>query len=333
MPAHSQVEYWVIVSPAGQRPRGLKAARHRFDALQRILSLNRRDTLALKTTGTVLALPRGATLGTRRGMRDGMLVSQTRLRAWERAEILRSVSEAAHTDSTLRASERLVARYSRPPAGTPYPLEYSFHLLGEAQGKRVVDFGCRSGGNVLLLARRGARVVGVDLSEPLVRLAARRLAVNGVAPAGRFLVCSAHELPLPDEAVDIVFGIAILHHLDLAVVSRETFRVLRLGGRAIFQEPVCNSTLLRIGWKLLPRHAEDISPFERPLTDAELTRFAQGFQSIRGRYFCLPHVRLGQRLPLSRRRLDALYRMDAALLRRLPALWKYATIRVIELVK
>jgi SAM-dependent methyltransferase len=256
------------------------------------------------------------------------------MQRWERAEIARSSVEASLTpDSTLRVGARHLARYERPPAGTPYPLEYSYHLLGDVRGLRIVDFGCGSGANAVQLANRGAHVWAVDISEDLVRLAVRRMAVNGRAGGAQFIVGSAHDLPFPDGSIDIVFGIAILHHLDLALVSREVWRVLRPGGRAIFQEPVRNSATLKFVRSLIPFRAPDISPFERPLTDEELRAFAAPFSATRTRAFGLPHVLLGQRLPGLRAQVDWLYRSDRAMLEALPVLRYYAGIRVIEVTK
>jgi len=145
------------------------------------------------------------------------------MRHWETAEIERSAVEARLTsDAALRVSNRNLARYARPPADTPYPLEYAYHLLGpDIAGLRVVDYGCGSGANAIHLANRGAHVWGVDISENLLRLAARRMAINGRAGGAQFIVGSAHDLPFPDGTIDIVFGIAILHHLDLRLASRE----------------------------------------------------------------------------------------------------------------
>ena len=256
------------------------------------------------------------------------------MQRWERAEIERSSVEASLTpDTALRVSARNLARYERPPADTPYPLEYSYHLLGDVRGLRIVDFGCGSGANAVQLANRGAHVWAVDISEDLVRLAVRRMAVNGRAGGAQFVVGSAHDLPFPDASIDVVFGIAILHHLDLALVSREVLRVLRPGGRAIFQEPVRNSATVKFVRSLIPYHAPDISPFERPLTDAELRGFAAPFSAVRIRAFGLPHVLLGQVLPVVKNQVDRLYRSDRALLRAIPALSYYAGIRVIEVTK
>jgi len=256
------------------------------------------------------------------------------MQQWERAEIARSAVEATLTPSeTLRVAADTFDRYARPPRDTAYPLEYAYHELGDVEGKRVVDFGCGSGANTVLLAHRGAHVWGIDISEDLLRLGARRLAVNGRAGAATFIAGSAHDMPFSDESIDVVFGIAILHHLDLDLVSREVRRVLKPGGRAIFQEPVRNSPAIRFVRSLIPYRAPDISPFERPLTDSELRRFAAGFTSWSARAFALPHVQLGQVLPVVKNHWRLLYSWDRTILQRAPWLARYASIRVICLTK
>lgn len=263
-----------------------------------------------------------------------MSTTQSQMQTWERAEIQRSSVEATLTgDAALRVSGETFARYRRPPAGTAYPLEYAYHLLGDVRGLRIVDFGCGSGANTVLLANRGAHVWGVDISEDLIRLARRRMEVSGRGGGASFIVGSAHDLPFPDASIDVVFGIAILHHLDLQLVSREVHRVLKPGGRAIFQEPVRNSRVIRFVRSLIPYRAPDISPYERPLTDGELAAFAAPFSSRRMRPFLLPHVQVGQVLPVMKRHWRRLYESDAAALRALPALQHFAGIRVVEVTK
>jgi hypothetical protein len=96
---------------------------------------------------------------------------------------------------------------------------------------------------------------------------------------------------------------------------------------------VRNSAAVRFIRSLIPYQAPDISPYERPLTDAELRRFAAPFTQCRQRAFGLPLVPLAEIIPPLRRHLDRFYRWDAVLLRRLPALRYYAGIRVLEVVK
>jgi SAM-dependent methyltransferase len=266
---------------------------------------------------------------------EGMMTTRTEsMQQWERAEIARSTVEATLTpDRALRVSPETLARYASPPSDTAYPLEYAYQLLGDVAGCRIVDFGCGSGANSVLLANRGAHVWGIDISEDLLHLAQRRRAVSGRAGGVSFIAGSAHDMPFPDNSIDVVFGIAILHHLDLDLVSREIRRVLRPGGRAIFQEPVRNSAAIRWVRTLVPYRAPDISPYERPLTDAELQRFASGFQTCSSRAFALPHVQIGQVLPVVKAHWKTFYRWDREILRRAPWLSRYASIRVIHLTK
>ena len=258
-----------------------------------------------------------------------------RMRAWETAEISRSGLEAQLTKHVtgLRLDHRTLSRYRNPPADTWFPLEYAYHLLGDVQGRRVVDFGCGSGANSVHLALRGAALAGLDISEALIRLARERLAANGVERTARFIVGSAHDTPLPDNSIDVVFGIAILHHLDLQLVAREVHRILKPGGRAIFQEPVRNSAVLRVLRRLIPYRAPDISPYERPLTDEQVQAFGRNFRTIRTKPFTLPFVSLAMFVPRIRRSPDWWYGLDARLLGRYPFLRSYASIRVIELTK
>jgi ubiquinone/menaquinone biosynthesis C-methylase UbiE len=263
-----------------------------------------------------------------------MSADATLKRLRESAEIHRSGIEASLTnDSRLTADESNIRRYLNPPLHTAYPLEYAFALLGDARGRTVLDFGCGTGENSLLLARRGARVVGVDISASLIELAERRLRLNGVGGAAKFVVGSAYDLPIQSDSVDTVFGIAILHHLDLVSAAREIHRVLKRGGRAIFQEPVRDSRLLRAIRKCIPYRAPDVSPFERPLTSPELQDFSRSFASSTMRSFSLPFVNVTQAIAPLRRYLASAYRYDHRLLTRMPALSVFSGIRVLQLTK
>lgn len=148
-----------------------------------------------------------------------------------------------------------------------------------------------------------------------------------------FLVGSAHDLPILDESVDIVFGIAILHHLDLEKSSNEVFRVLKKGGRAIFQEPVRNSKFVKFVRNLIPYEQPDVSPFERPLTDAELKNYAKDFSGYKSRGFSLPFVNLLEILPISDAYFKSALKIDRKILNKIPFLDYYATVHVIEMTK
>ena len=154
------------------------------------------------------------------------------LELWEQVEAERSAYEASLVDnSQLVASKSRVDRYLDPPLDTWHELEYCYALLGDAKGKTVLEYGCGDGNNTLLLALRGAKVKALDISPDLIEIAKKRLEVNQVEGDVEFILGSAHDIPFPDESVDIVFGMAILHHLNLELSAKEVKRVLKKGGK------------------------------------------------------------------------------------------------------
>ncbi len=264
-----------------------------------------------------------------------MVASVEEIKKWESVEVERSASEAQKRETEdLKLSAETVARYLNPAAETPYQLEYAYHLLGDVRGKIVLDYGCGAGENSVLVASHGAeKVLGVDISPELVELGRQRLALHGFGENAELRVGSAHELPFADESIDVVFGMAILHHLDLQLSSDEVFRVLKKGGRAIFLEPVRNSKFVRFVRNLIPYQSPDVSPFERPLTDAELENFAARFSGYHSRAFSIPFVNLISILGLPENLLHSAIRLDGKVLKTVPSLKNLASVRVIEMTK
>lgn len=96
-------------------------------------------------------------------------------------------------------------------------------------GDRVLDLGTGPGLAAAAAVQRGADVVGIDFSEPMLARARR------VYPEIEFHRASAEGLPFEDHNYDVVIGNFVLHHSgDPKAVLEETFRVLRPGGRTAF---------------------------------------------------------------------------------------------------
>lgn len=261
-------------------------------------------------------------------------MSANKIQEWENVEVERSASEANRRKSeNLLINDAIIQRYANPPADTMHYLEYSYHLLGDVKGQTVLDYGCGTGDNSVLIAYRGANVVGVDISPDLLELAEARMKLHNFSENTEFRVGSAHRLPFDDESVDVVFGIAILHHLDLETSAKEVYRVLKKGGRAIFQEPVRNSKFIKFVRNLIPYEQPDLSPFERPLTDAELKEYAKEFSSYKSRGFSLPIVNLFEVLGAPETICRPVRKLDRSLLDNIGFLDRYASIQVIELIK
>lgn len=100
-------------------------------------------------------------------------------------------------------------------------------LCGEVQGCRVLDLGCGEGRFSRMLAARGAEVVALDPTGPLIRRARERS--PGLAGHVRAV---AERLPLADASVDLVVSYVMLIDVSgFREAIAEMARVLRPGGR------------------------------------------------------------------------------------------------------
>ncbi len=93
-------------------------------------------------------------------------------------------------------------------------------------GDRVLDACCGTGDLAVLAVERGATVVGLDFSEPMLERARRK------SSAVEWLRGDLLALPLEDESFDAaVIGFGVRNVDDLDAGLRELRRVLKPGGR------------------------------------------------------------------------------------------------------
>jgi len=152
-----------------------------------------------------------------------------------------------------------------PPILNAIPEEVSHHFPS-LQGKYVCEFGCGYGVTSAWFALRGARVFSFDVAETNVAIARRAAKVNNVEDLMTVEVMQAEAVALPSNTFDLVFGNAVLHHLDIKISGREIFRLLKPGGIAIFREPLGENRFLerirQSTWRSSHhRHTEDERSF------------------------------------------------------------------------
>lgn len=97
----------------------------------------------------------------------------------------------------------------------------------------VLDVGCGAGTQCAVWCEAGHHVHGLDISEPLLKLASERAAAAGHSIDLR--LGSAVKLPWPDESMDICLALELLEHVaDWRSCLNEFTRVLRPGGILFF---------------------------------------------------------------------------------------------------
>ncbi|MDQ3569210.1 MAG: class I SAM-dependent methyltransferase [Actinomycetota bacterium] len=117
-----------------------------------------------------------------------------------------------------------------PDAGT----EDDFHLLGDLQGKRVLELGCGTAQRAIAFARRGATAIGVDFSPEMID-AAKRLCERERVRVEIRQSDLADLAFLRADSVDLVVSVYALSYCrDVERVFRQAHRVLKVGAPLVF---------------------------------------------------------------------------------------------------
>ena len=142
------------------------------------------------------------------------------------------------------------------------------HFKGPQQ--RLLDFGCGPGTYAVQFAHIGYEVFGFDIAPANVEAAEQLAAKYGLSNRTHFSVGVAEQLNYPSAHFDLITGIDILHHVEIAPAIAECMRVLKPGGVAIFKEPIEAPIFDRLRNTALGRalRPKEVS-FERHLTEDE----------------------------------------------------------------
>jgi len=118
--------------------------------------------------------------------------------------------------------------------GPSCPTEEDLNLLGEVQGKKIIELGCGGGQCSIALAKRGALCTGIDLSEEQIKFAKNLAGENDVKV--NFIQGDIENLSMVDnESIDIAFSAYVFDWVqNLDEVFKEAFWILNKTGILVF---------------------------------------------------------------------------------------------------
>jgi len=121
--------------------------------------------------------------------------------------------------------------------------------LGPVEDREILEIACGTGRFTAMLAERGADIIGLDISGPMLQQGRERARAAGVADKLEFIRGDAARLPFPDDHFDAVFAMRFFHLAD----SPETFlrEMRRVSRETIFFDTFNSfSTRVLYNWAL-----------------------------------------------------------------------------------
>ncbi len=197
--------------------------------------------------------------------------------------------------------------------------------------KNVLEYGCGPGSHSFILAQYANTVTSVDISDYAINNACRLAQEMGLNNL-KFIEMDAENLSFESESFDLIYGNAILHHLNLEKAFCEIDRVLKKGGKAFFYEPLGHNVFINIYRKLTPRMR---TVDEHPLTTRDIDFVKAFFKISTVKYY---HLTTIFAVPFRNFRcynglLKLLDKTDRFIFGLMPCIRKYAWYCVIEISK
>lgn len=151
------------------------------------------------------------------------------------------------------------------------------NILGNVNGKKILDVGCGTGALSFYLVQNGADVIGIDLSKNFImfcKAEAKRLGLSV-----EFREMNAQMPDFPDESFDIIVGSRVIHHLpEPKLFFRETRRLLKKKGFIAFIEPLKKNPIVELNRKFFA--PKERTTHEHPLFIADVKHAKKIFKNL-----------------------------------------------------
>jgi len=202
-------------------------------------------------------------------------------------------------------------------------------LYGE--GKDVLEYGCGPGSHSFIISKYAKSIISIDISDFAINNA-KQLAEEKSIKNLQFIEMNAELLDFESGRFDVIFGNAIIHHLNLEKSFSEINRVLKPGGRAFFYEPLGHNFFINLYRRLTPGMR---TVDEHPLLNDDIKFIRKYFDHVNVRYYHLTTIMAVpfRNIKAYERILHLFYKTDTLLFKIFPFFRKYAWYCSIEIIK
>ena len=154
-------------------------------------------------------------------------------------------------------------------------------LKTKVQSKDVLDYGCGTSNLAGKVSNfKPKKLVAIDISEEAIKKA--KSETKSEENKIDYRVENCENSNLSSDAFDIIYGLGILHHLNLNKSLKELSRILKKGGIILFAEPMATNPIINIYRKFTPK-ARSVD--EHPLVFQDIKLIESMFKNVEAKYY------------------------------------------------
>ena len=143
----------------------------------------------------------------------------------------------------------------------------------ESSSLEVLVVGC-STGTVTPLARKGANVIGIDISKEAIAHLNYAIQKEGLSTNATAIVMDAEKPEFPENSFDLICCSGVLHHLDINRSLNNWHKLLKTNGRIVMLEPLKWNPFAAIYRHFTPAER---TPNEHPLSRSDIIMIKKYF--------------------------------------------------------
>jgi SAM-dependent methyltransferase len=201
----------------------------------------------------------------------------------DRSAARKHAEEVFHDDWASSVDVTKIDVRQMNEACTAPEMRYIRKVLGDLQGRTLLDIGCGLGEASVYFALLGAEVTSTDISPGMCDTTRRLAEHNGVKLSTH--VSAAEDFGFPEDCkFDIIYMGNLLHHVDIAATMRRLVKHLKPNGVFISWDPVLYNPVIEV----YRRRAMGVrTPDEHPLRLSDIRLVQSHFRESHTRWFWL----------------------------------------------
>ena len=157
-------------------------------------------------------------------------------------------------DQSIKFWDKIAERYSKQPIADEAAYQKKLQVTRKyfQPDMDVLEFGCGTGSTAITHAPYVKRIQAIDISSKMIEIAQGKADAKNVENV-IFEQSSINEFSVPDQTLDAVLGLSILHLLDnKAEVIAKVYKMLKPGGIFVTSTPCIGDTMMRFLKVIVP---------------------------------------------------------------------------------